>query len=161
MMAFLIMFALTVLRLKPLLQIDDTGFTSSQLLSRTPPNFVPWSDVARIGIRVQRLNPKRRVSVNMYYIAVFERDEDDAEEKNASDLGLTNVETSESMSFEYAPILIPLNLMFLHASRKRRAQALERIKTDFAPEMIQYRIAVDYEERPLWGRNPRLGYEDF
>ena len=46
-------------------------------------------------------------------------------------------------------ITIPLNWLFFWTTPKRRAQMLERIKTTFAPEIVQYGIRVDEVERPL------------
>jgi hypothetical protein len=40
-------------------------------------------------------------------------------------------------------------ILFVWVSATRRAQMLERIKTTFAPELIQHNIWIDQEERLL------------
>jgi len=137
---------------KPSLRVNSLGFTVSSPLRPKREVFTPWTDVAVIGIRVQQFGSSL-LPVVQHYLAVYERDcfVDVDEDDSAPSLRPEQLFSSArlSMPYAYASIDALLNALFLHASRKRRTQLLERIKTNFAPEIAQYNIWVDEEERPL------------
>lgn len=137
---------------KPALQIDSLGFTLTSPLRPKRKVFVSWTDVAVVGIRMQRYGPSL-LPVTLHYLAVYERhsfvdvDEDDFVASAQPEQLLRSARLS--MPYTYASIYALLNALSIRASQARRAQMLERIKTTFAPEIIQYNIWVDQEERPL------------
>jgi hypothetical protein len=107
-----------------------------------------------IGVQTQVVGGKRSLRPKVSYLAVYERDEGYEGDEDGVDAAASLLETASgpvkvNLKYVYTPILVQFNMLFLFATRKRRAQMLERIKTTFAPELVQYSIWVDQEERPL------------
>ena len=79
---------------------------------------------------------------------MYERDDLDTLDSDASeDERGTLGGDRDPLLFAFAPINVQLNMLFLRASRRQRAQMLERINTTFAPEITQYAVVVDEKER--------------
>jgi hypothetical protein len=138
--AWLIM---TIALRKPLLQFTEAGVTSSQALRPWRTYFVPWSNVAGIGIRVRR-SPSGYARNTSYYLVIQARRPDSA---TKSRVGRMSMRMYPSLAG--AAEVVRLNSLFFLATRARRLRVLEHIKTTFAPEIIQHNIWVDQEERPL------------
>lgn len=143
------LFVTIVLR-RPTLQVNEGGFISMPPLTPWRRTFLPWADVARIGIQTSRNSTNTGLRYSFSYFAVYERDDLDKLEDEVSEDEMGGVSgDKDSLLFAFAPINVQLNMLFLRASRGRRTQMLERIKTTFAPEIIRYDVVVDEIERAL------------
>lgn len=132
----------TVALRQPILRINDAGLTSSPPLKPWLQRFIPWDDVGRIGINAQQLSKR---TTNYYFVVEARRP--DRYTAPASWLGRLSVRVYPTLAGVEMTVL--LNWLFLRASRTRRAQLLERIKTTFAPEIAQYDIWLDETEQPM------------
>jgi hypothetical protein len=52
-------------------------------------------------------------------------------------------------SVRHAAGSAPLSLFFVFCTRAKRQAILQRIRTEFAPELAHYRIFIDVQERDL------------
>ncbi len=141
-LGMLVQIALVVVFRKPTLVVSDSGITASPYaLQPKRVTMIPWQEIAGIGICVQKL-PR----TTQYYFVVQARRPEYA---LAASSGMQRVSAKVYPSLAQAAINLPLTLLFLFATRNRRAQLLERIKTTFGSELVQYNIWVDDVERPL------------
>lgn len=141
-LVMLVQIALVVVFRRPMLLISNSGITTiPYALQPNRLTMVPWQEIAGIGIRVQQL-PRTR----QYYFIVQARRPEDA---LAASSGMQRLSVKMYPSLAQMAINLPLNTLFLFTTRKRRARLLEHIQMMFAPELIQYNIWVDQQERPL------------
>ncbi len=140
------LFGAIVLR-RPPLRVNEEGFISTPSFTPWRRTFIPWADVARVGIQTERHSTGIGLRYAFYYFAVYERDDlDKLDSGQFEDEIRRSSGDKDPLLFAYAPINVQLNMLFLRASRRRRAQMLERIKTTFAPEIIRYCVVVDEVE---------------
>jgi hypothetical protein len=125
---------------KPALQITDDGISSVLPFTPWAHSFVPWADVARINIRRWRYARGRSFAS----LVVHVRNPDAYMSQKAQRFA-----EAWDPSMKDTVITVPLIFIFVWVSATRRAQMLERIKTTFAPELIQHNIWIDQEERLL------------
>jgi len=130
---------------RPLLRINDVGITSFPALAPWRRVAVSWADVAGMGIRAQRVR-HAFYTRSTYYLVVQARHPDQLAGRTTR---IAKWMYSMYPTLANAAMAESLNMMFLVITRRRRAQTLERIKTTFAPELIQHNIWIDQEERPL------------
>lgn len=130
---------------KPVLRINEAGFTEFPALAPWRSFSVPWVDVAGIGLRVRR-SRSGFFTRSSHYFVVQARHPDQLPGRTKKVARWT---IAMFPSLESTAIAESLNMMFLFATRKRRMQMLERIKTTFMPEIIRYGIWIDEVERPL------------
>lgn len=133
---FLILLVLALTR-RPVLLVTGDGIGYSAPLYPWIKRFVPWSDVARIGINIRRLSSWR----SMAYFVV--------ETRHPTSSTSQRLMASMYPAMARAAIIIALSWLFLVASRKRQGQMLDRIATTFASEIIQYSVFVDKTERRI------------
>lgn len=130
----LAMLVFAVVLRQPLLLLDADGVTARQALTPWKKAFVPWPDIARIGVRT--VSGARGSSSSTLLVYVRDRNRYTSSRAQrftaAIDPTLQGVALSAQFTF-----------LLTWASRKRCLTVLERIKTTFAPEIIQYDIAVD------------------
>lgn len=140
MLIALVWLLLTVIVRRPILRITNAGFTSSPPIKPWRSRFVPWDDVERIGISVQRLSAR----TTSYYFVIEARHPERYTSSNKQRLAASMYPSLTSVA-----ITVMLNWLFLRVSRGRRAQLLERVRTTFAPEIAQHNVWVDEKERPM------------
>lgn len=130
---------------KPLLQIDELGFTEFPMLAPWRHYSVPWANVAGIGIQVQRFR-RGFFTQSIYYLVVQARHPELLPNRTKKTYQWT---VAMYPSLAHAALAESLQMMFLVTTKRRRARMLERIKTTFTTELLQHNIWVDEEERPL------------
>lgn len=138
----------TIVLRRPTLRVNEEGFISTSPFTPWRRTFLPWADVTRVGIRTERHSTGIGLRYAFYYFTVYERDDLDTLDGDASEGEMERFSGDEdSLLFAYAPINVQLNMLFLRASRRQRARMLERVQQTFMPEIIQYRVVVDEAER--------------
>lgn len=138
---FLYWLACMAIYRKPLLAFTDAGVQSSIAVQPWRVTFVPWAEVESMGIFAQKM-PRNK----SYYFAVNVRDIS-AYRTSTSRLGRMAANMYPSLA--HAAIAIPVNSLYLFATRQRRADMLERINASFASEIIRYQVDLAMEEQPL------------
>lgn len=122
---------------RPWLVIDSHGISCymGRKLRKTP-----WDQISDIAIYRQRLSRGN----TQYYLVVNARDESAVYKGRAGRL------TSAMFpSVRHAAAYIVLSLFFVFCTRAKRQAILQRIRTEFAPELAHYHIFVDERERDL------------
>jgi hypothetical protein len=135
--AFLAMLAFAILRI-PLLAIDTKGITARQPLMPWKRVFVPWPDIARIGIRTQR--GFHGSSFSMFQAQARGPSRYSSRRAQRFVAGLDPTLLGVVIS-------VPFGFLFVWASRNRRVSLLNRVYQTFAPEIIQYGAIVDEAEQ--------------
>lgn len=136
-LAALAMLAFAVLLRRPLLAIDPTGVTARQPLVPWVKVFVPWPDIAYIGVRTRRGGRGSAFST----LVAYARDPDRYSSPRAQ-----RFVASYDPTLQGIVISAPLSFLFVWVSRKRQESLLRRIQQTFAPEIIQHGIVVDDSE---------------
>ncbi len=131
---------------KPLLRINEIGFTSSLPLFARRGRFVPWADVKGICIGKQVLKSGTLARNTVWYLIVDVRDVNKYPSQRPK---LASLSTNMYPSLAHTALMVQLNRLYLFASRRRRADMLERIKATFASEIIRYHIDLAMEEQLL------------
>lgn len=135
---------IVVLR-KPILRINEAGFTEHASAAPWRSFSVSWVDVTGICIRVLR-SRSGFLTRSTYFFVVQARHADQLPGRTTKVARWT---TAMFPSLKNVAMAESLNMMFLWPTRRMRANMLERIKTTFTPEISRYHIRVDEEERPL------------
>lgn len=138
-LTFLILILFLILFRKPILRFTDTGITFSQPLMPWRSTVMSWQDVVRIAIHAQGA-----LHTTSYLLIVQTRYPDRYISSKAQ-----RFTSGWFPALAGVVISAQLNMLFLRASRERRTRMLERIHTTFAPEIYQYQVQVDEQERPL------------
>lgn len=136
-LTFLAALSFAVLLRRPLLAVNATGITAAQLLVPWKKVFVPWSAIARIGIRTRRGAHSTSFSTFQAHVR---------DPNRYSSPRVQRFIDSYDPTLQGIVISVPLGFLFLWASRKRRATFLQHIYQTFAPEIIQYGVVVDEAE---------------
>ena len=136
-LAFLAMLAFAILRI-PLLAIDAEGITATQPLMPWKKVFVPWPDIARIGIRRQR-------GFHGSSFSMFQAQARDP--SRYSSLRVQRFIARLDPTLRGIVISVPFSFLFVWASRNRRVSLLNRVYQTFSSEIIQHSVVVDEAER--------------
>lgn len=122
---------------RPWLVVDACGI--SCYLGRKL-RTTPWDQISDIAIYRQRLSRDN----TQYYLVVNARDESAVYKGRAGRLT-----AAKFPSVRHAAGYILLGYFFVFCTRAKRRTILQRIRTEFAPELAHYHIFVDEHERDL------------
>lgn len=126
---------------KPLLTINERGFTLALLLAPWRTHFIPWTSARLIGIRVQQFRGKT------YFFVVDVRTMLDG--ARPARFGFARLSSALFPSLAPAAIVVRLSELFFFTSATRRAEMMDHIQAEFATEIARYHVDVDSVESPL------------
>ncbi|MGO8950679.1 MAG: STM3941 family protein [Ktedonobacterales bacterium] len=139
--AVLFMIVRNVIFRLPLLQIDEKGWTSRNLLLQK--RAASWPDIERIGIYRQWMGQPglfRLGTTHTYYLVAYGKDR----RKMTRDAFWTTAERFHR-SLHEASIAIPVNSVFLRTTPERVERLLEHVRTTYAHDLQLNGIAVSNE----------------
>ena len=132
---FLIVLLGDVVLRRAVLEIDEQGWRSTQLVREQTVN---WPDIEHVAVYRQRLGQAR----SMYYLVIHGRNPN-------KEAPVTRFSARFYPSLHGSLMTIPLNNLFVRTTPEKVERILKRIRARYAHELQLYGITVDSEIHAL------------